>query len=69
MLSYITRDNANTEARLSRFQKLPYYERTKAAIKCIKHLESSTRLKESSLNDLHARNEQLRFKLDNLKVG
>ena len=69
MLFYVNRDNAYTEARLNRFQKLPYSERTNAAIKCITRLESSTRFKESVLNDLQARNEQLRLKLENLTVG
>ena len=49
---------------MTRFNKLPYYERTKAAIKCIKNIESTIKKKEIAMRDLQIRNDKLSLKLE-----
>jgi len=53
-------DPAYQEAKLTRFNKPPYYERNNAAIKCIKDLECSLKENEQILKDLQVQNDELR---------
>merc|ERR1719483_938831 len=63
------KSTANPDARLNRFQKLPYYERTTAAIKCIEDLESSISFKETVIQSLQTRNIKLQSQLENFGDG
>merc|ERR1712106_729247 len=63
------KSTANPDARLNRFQKLPYYERTTAAIKCIEDLESSISFKETVIQSLQTRNRKLQSQLENFGDG
>ena len=46
--------------KLTRFNKLPYYERTNAAIMCIKNMERTIKKKEIAMIDLQTINDKLK---------
>ena len=46
--------------KLTRFNKLPYYERTNAAIKCIRNMERTIKKQKIAMIDLQTINDKLK---------